>query len=62
MARALAKQKNNIVEFSVDSRLLRTGINCTILNNTYKEYNHLATLLKKPGFRYLDLSFTLAGI
>ncbi|KAJ5354048.1 hypothetical protein N7541_006612 [Penicillium brevicompactum] len=61
VARALAEQKNNIVELSVDSRLLRTGINCTILDDTCEEYNHLATLLKKPGFRRLDLSFTLAG-
>lgn len=61
VVRALAEQKNNVVEFSVDSRLLRTGINCTILDDTCEEYNHLATLLKKPGFRHLDLSFTLAG-
>ncbi|KAJ5322607.1 hypothetical protein N7452_010896 [Penicillium brevicompactum] len=54
-------EENNIVEFSVDSRLLRTGINCTIIDDTCEEYNHLATLLKKPGFRRLDLSFTLAG-
>ncbi|CAG8379394.1 unnamed protein product [Penicillium salamii] len=60
VVRALAEQKNDVVEFSLDSRLLRTGINCTILEDS-KEYNHLATLLKKPGFRRLDLSFTLGG-
>ncbi|KAJ5411381.1 uncharacterized protein N7487_005740 [Penicillium crustosum] len=61
VARALAEQKNDVVEFRVDSRLLRTRINCSILDDTCEEYNHLATLLKKPGFRHLDLSFTLAG-
>ncbi|OQD92451.1 hypothetical protein PENSOL_c041G05146 [Penicillium solitum] len=61
VARALAEQKNDVVEFSVDSRLLRTGINCSILGDACEEYNHLATLLKKPGFCHLDLSFTLAG-
>lgn len=60
VARVLAEQKKD-VEFSVDSRLLRTGINCSILDDTCEEYNHLATLLKKLGFRHLDLSFTLAG-
>ncbi|CAG8052723.1 unnamed protein product [Penicillium salamii] len=60
VVRALAEQKNDVVEFSLDSRLLRTGINCTILDDS-EEYNHLATLLQKPGFRRLDLSFTLGG-
>jgi hypothetical protein len=62
VARTLAEEKNDVVKFSVDSRLLRTGINCTILDDTCEEYNHLATLLKKSGFRHLEVSFTLAGI
>jgi hypothetical protein len=61
VARALAEQKNDVVEFSVESHLLRTGLNCTILDDTCEEYHRLAKLLKKPGFRHLDLSFTLAG-
>ncbi|KAJ6188430.1 hypothetical protein N7519_003338 [Penicillium mononematosum] len=44
-----------------DSRLPRTGINCTILDDPCEEHDHLVTLLKKPGFRHLDLAFTLAG-
>ncbi|CAG8159107.1 unnamed protein product [Penicillium salamii] len=60
VVRALAEQKNDVLEFSLDSRLLRTGINCTVLDDS-EEYNHLATLLQKPGFRRLDLSFTLGG-
>lgn len=50
-----------MVELSLDSRLLRTGINCTILDDPCEEQDHLVTLLKKPGFRHLDLAFTLAG-
>ncbi|CAG8098103.1 unnamed protein product [Penicillium olsonii] len=61
VTRALAEQKNNLVEFSAESRLLRTGLNCTMLDDTCEEYHHLATLLKKPRFRRLDLCFTLAG-
>lgn len=61
VARVLAQQKNDVVEFSLDPRLLRTGINCTILDDPCEEHEHLVTLLKKPGFRRLDLTFTLAG-
>ncbi|OGE55178.1 hypothetical protein PENARI_c005G02244 [Penicillium arizonense] len=61
VARVLAQQKNDVVELSLDSRLLRTGINCTILDDPCEEHDHLVTLLKKPGFRHLDLAISLAG-
>ncbi|KAJ5214408.1 hypothetical protein N7449_001577 [Penicillium cf. viridicatum] len=54
-------EENDVVKLSLDSRLLRTGINCTILDDPCEEHDHLVTLLKKPGFRHLDLAFTLAG-
>lgn len=61
VARVLAQPKKDVVELSLVSRLLRTGINYTILDDPCEENNHLVTLLKKPGFRHLDLAFTLAG-
>ena len=61
VARVLAQQEQDVVELSLDSRLLRTGINCTILDDPCEEYDHLVTLLEKPGFRHLDLVFTLGG-
>jgi hypothetical protein len=61
VTRALAQQSHGVIELSLDAHLLRTGINCTILDDP-SEYDHLVTVLKQPGFRHLDVSFTIGGI
>ncbi|KAJ5625823.1 hypothetical protein N7510_002132 [Penicillium lagena] len=59
--RALAQQKHNVVELSLDARQRFTGINCTIFDEPCPEYDHFVKVLKKPGFRHLDLPFIFGG-
>ncbi|KAJ5100591.1 hypothetical protein N7456_006643 [Penicillium angulare] len=62
VTRALAQQKNNVLELSLDARQIRTGVNCTIFDYPCEEYDNFAALLKAPGFRRLDLALTIRGI
>lgn len=45
VTRALAHQKHNVLELSLDACQLRTGVNCTILDDPCEEYDYLATVL-----------------
>lgn len=62
VTRVLAKMKHNVSELVINPNQLPTGLNCTILDHPCEEYNNLATLLKQPRFRRLDLAFIVRGI
>lgn len=45
----------------MDARQLYTGINCTIFDDPCVEHDHFLAVLKKPGFRRLDLPLMFGG-
>ncbi|KAJ5570838.1 hypothetical protein N7535_004498 [Penicillium sp. DV-2018c] len=49
-----ANDPNSVSELAMTSNSIPTRINCTIFDEPCEEYNHFATVLKKPGFRRLD--------
>ncbi|KAJ5124809.1 uncharacterized protein N7515_008634 [Penicillium bovifimosum] len=59
--RVLANEPNSVSELVMTSNSIPTGINCTIFDEPCEEYNHFATVLKKPGFRRLDIALLLGG-
>ncbi|KAJ5142663.1 uncharacterized protein N7515_001450 [Penicillium bovifimosum] len=59
--RVLANAPNSVSELVMTSNSIPTGINCTIFDEPCEEYNHFATVLKKPGFRRLDIALLLGG-
>ncbi|KAJ5763281.1 hypothetical protein N7533_001962 [Penicillium manginii] len=61
VTRTLAQQKHNVVELILEARQLYTGINCTIFDQPCMEHDNLLTILKKPGFRRLDISLIFGG-
>ncbi|PGH04879.1 hypothetical protein AJ79_06964 [Helicocarpus griseus UAMH5409] len=61
ITRVLAQQNQHhrVSELIIDAHQLRTGLNCRIFDEPCPEYNDLTTLLEQPGFRRLDLAFTV---
>ncbi|KAJ5570873.1 hypothetical protein N7535_004533 [Penicillium sp. DV-2018c] len=59
--RVLANEPNSVSELVMTSNYLPTGINCTIFDEPCEEYDHFATVLKKPGFRRLDIALLIGG-
>ncbi|KAJ5567201.1 hypothetical protein N7535_006507 [Penicillium sp. DV-2018c] len=59
--RVLAKEPNSVSELVMTSHSIPTGINCTIFDEPCEEYDHFATVLKKPGFRRLDIALLVSG-
>lgn len=57
LTRALAREKHNISEFVIDVSLLNTGLNVHVFDQPCDEYNDFATMLRKPGFRRINLAF-----
>lgn len=55
----LANEPNSVSELVITSNLVSTGINCTIFDDPCEEYDNLATVLKAPGFRRLDVSLLM---
>ncbi|ROT38193.1 hypothetical protein SODALDRAFT_312748 [Sodiomyces alkalinus F11] len=51
-----------VTEFVVDVNQLNTGLNCRIFDEPCDEYNHLVTLLRRPGFSRIDLPFIVGGL
>ncbi|KAJ5198009.1 uncharacterized protein N7498_007126 [Penicillium cinerascens] len=49
-------ETHNVSELSFDSKQLPTGINYLIFERPCEEYNHFTTIMKRPGFRRLDIS------
>ncbi|KAJ5124228.1 uncharacterized protein N7515_008053 [Penicillium bovifimosum] len=54
--RVLANEPNSVFELVMTSNSIATGINCTIFDEPREEYDHFAAVLKKPGFRRLDMT------
>jgi hypothetical protein len=60
--RELAKVRGHpISEFIVDAYVLNTGLNCRVFDQPNEEYNNIVTLLRQPGFSYLDLALIADG-
>jgi hypothetical protein len=62
VTRALAHQKHSVTDLNLDACELRTGINCMIFDDTCEEYDNLSTILKRPGFRQLNLALAISRI
>ncbi|KAJ5143146.1 uncharacterized protein N7515_001933 [Penicillium bovifimosum] len=59
--RVLANEPNSVSELVMTFNFIPTGINCTIFDEPCEEYSHFATVLKKPGFRRLDIALLVGG-
>ncbi|KAJ5135335.1 uncharacterized protein N7515_004613 [Penicillium bovifimosum] len=60
--RVLANEPNSVSELVMTSNGILTGINCRIFDEPCEEYDHFATVLKKPGFRRLDIALLAGGL
>ena len=58
---ALRPDSHRVSELIFDSHQLDTGLNCHIFEQPNPEYYHLVSLLRRPGFRRLDLSLSVGG-
>lgn len=57
VARELAQDQNHrVTELAIDDCHMLSGINCTIFTEPCAEYDDLVALLRRPGFRRLDLA------
>lgn len=45
----------NVTELIIGGNQIGTGVNCHIIDRQCPEYENLATLLKRPDFRYISL-------
>lgn len=61
ITRELAQQEHQISEFIVDAHLMDTGLNCRIFDRPCEEYNNLVTILRRPGFKRIDLDLMVGG-
>ncbi|KAL2840332.1 hypothetical protein BJX68DRAFT_279014 [Aspergillus pseudodeflectus] len=62
ITRALAEYAaHHISELTIDANSLPTGLNCRVFEEPNTEYNDFATLLRRPGFRRLDLALLVGG-
>ncbi|RAH48813.1 uncharacterized protein BO95DRAFT_489193 [Aspergillus brunneoviolaceus CBS 621.78] len=60
--RALAQHPGHrVVELILDVNQLDTGLNCTIFHQPCEEVENLVALLRRPGFRRLDLPLIVRG-
>ena len=61
--RELAQQTDSqrVLELNLDTHQLTTGINCRIFESPNPEYNQLVSLLRRPGFRRLDLALSVGA-
>ncbi|KAF4997448.1 hypothetical protein FGRMN_3812 [Fusarium graminum] len=56
VTRTLAEHDDHcITELHIGGNEVRSGLNCRIFDKRCVEYDDLVTLLKRPGFRYLNL-------
>ncbi|KAH8198351.1 hypothetical protein TruAng_007506 [Truncatella angustata] len=54
--RELARQEHQVVELSLYTNNLYTGMSCRMFERPCQEYDDFKTLMSRSGFRYLDLS------
>lgn len=60
--RELAHQENHQVStLVVDVKELETGISCRIFDEPCEEYDNFVNLLRRPGFRHIDLTLLADG-
>ncbi|VUC21552.1 unnamed protein product [Clonostachys rosea] len=57
----LAYAQHQVTELVIDVNHLRTGISARIFTEPCEEYDNMVRLLKRPGFRRLDLSLMVGG-
>ncbi|KAF5576831.1 hypothetical protein FPANT_10739 [Fusarium pseudoanthophilum] len=55
VSRALVECENQVKELKIEGHEMSSGLNCHIFDQSCTEYDHFYTLLRRPGFRYLDL-------
>ncbi|KAI1451260.1 hypothetical protein F4805DRAFT_452027 [Annulohypoxylon moriforme] len=55
----LARQDHHVTELQVDARYLNIGLSNSILDNPSATYDEFVALLRKPGFRRLDLDLSV---
>lgn len=58
----LVQKQHDISELILDVHRLNTGLNYHIFDQPCDEYHNFATLLRRPGFRRLDLSLLVGGM
>lgn len=54
-------EEHRVSEPILDTHRLDTGLNCRIFERPCPEYHILVVLLRRPGFRRLDLSLAVEG-
>lgn len=60
--RCLAENKApSVTELVIDVHQLPTGLTCHFFDNPCVEYDQLAAVLRRPGFRRFDLALTAGG-
>ncbi|KAH7194751.1 hypothetical protein DER44DRAFT_903352 [Fusarium oxysporum] len=55
VSRALIECENQVTELRIKGHEIKSGLNCRIFDQPCTEYEDICTLLRRPGFRYLDL-------
>lgn len=59
--RELARGEHNVTELLIDAHLLQTGLNCRIFDEPCDEYNDFINIIRRPGFRRLDLDLLVGA-
>ncbi|ETS03692.1 hypothetical protein M419DRAFT_108425, partial [Trichoderma reesei RUT C-30] len=60
--RLLAENQGpSVTELVLDVRQLLTGLTCRFFDNPCPEFDHLVAVLRRPGFRRLDLALMVGG-
>ncbi|EXK35890.1 hypothetical protein FOMG_09087 [Fusarium oxysporum f. sp. melonis 26406] len=55
VSRALIECENQVTELRIKGHEIKSGLSCRIFDQPCTEYEDICTLLRRPGFRYLDL-------
>ncbi|KAH7108622.1 hypothetical protein B0J13DRAFT_579688 [Dactylonectria estremocensis] len=58
---AQTETKHHVSELILDAHQLNTGLHCRIFDQPCAEQDDLAALIRRPGFRRLDLSLSVGG-
>ncbi|KAF9767145.1 hypothetical protein IL306_000345 [Fusarium sp. DS 682] len=62
VSRALVECENQVMELVIGGNEIDTGLSSRIFDQPCVEYDNFRTLLKRPGFRYLDLHLFTGAI
>ncbi|TXB96108.1 hypothetical protein FocTR4_00016574 [Fusarium oxysporum f. sp. cubense] len=55
VSRALIECENQVTELRIKGHEIKSGLSCRIFDQPCTEYEDICTLLRRPGFQYLDL-------